>query len=213
MICRTTRETGFTLLEMVVAIAIFAVIGAVSHVTLTGFIDTRDRVAAHNQRLVQLQSAIGHFERDVRFMMPRGIRDGLGEPTPPLSSAFAGAGGRLLEVTVAEPSFRDPRWHRLRRVGWSLQGRQLVRETWAVLDRDFDSLPRQTILLDGVQAVRLRYYERVVDSVAGRGTRIEIHDEWNQARSLPVAVELILTLEDETSIRRLVEVAHVPADA
>lgn len=195
------------MLEMVIAIAIFAVIGAISYATLDRFLVTRAIVEERNATTTRLQRAISHFERDVRFMTRRTIRDELGEIRPAMqtdSSDVIGADG-LIEVTVAQPSFRDTRWHRLRRVGWALAEGRLIRQVWPVLDREFDSAPRETMLLDGVASVSLRFYTR---DPSGRS--VTAKSEWEDvAGLLPLAVELILTLDDGTTYRRLVEVAYV----
>lgn len=203
-----TKAAGFTLLEMVIAISIFALVGAVSYTSLDHFLATRDLVDAHNRATRQLQRAVGHFERDVRFLTRRSIRDGIGETLPALVGGDADAIGDavLVEMTVAQPSYRNPRWHRVRRVGWALVDGRLIRQVWPVLDRDFDSTPRETALLDGVRTASVRYYGRV------SGQRVvESSAQWDEGNGsdLPLAIELILTLDDNTTYRRLVEVANV----
>lgn len=203
---RAGTARGFTLLEMVVAISIFAVIGAISYTTLNRFLATRDAVAERNDEITRLQRAIGHFERDIRFMTPRSIRDGLGERLPALLAVSQGAtsDGPLMELTVAQPSFRDPRWHRLLRVTWSLQDGRLIRGVWPVLDRDFDSAPKETTLLENVSEIELVYHGLDED-----GRRVRPEPIWEDEKALPLGVELLLTLDDQTMYRRIVEVAGV----
>ncbi len=205
---RRHAQRGFTLLEMVIAISIFAVVGAVSYTSLDQFLATRDLVDARNAATRQLQRAIGHFERDVRFMTRRTVRDGIGETLPAMLGGDADAIGDavLIEMTVAQPSYRNPRWHRVRRISWSLVDGRIVRQVWPVLDRDFDSVPRETALLDGVRSASIRYYAR-----ASGQREVESRTQWGEddGDELPLAVELILTLDDETTYRRLIEVANV----
>ncbi|KAA3624529.1 MAG: type II secretion system protein GspJ [Proteobacteria bacterium] len=198
---------GFTLLEMVVAISIFAIIGAISYTTLDRFLVTRDAVDERNREITRLQRAIGQFERDVRFMAPRPVRDGLGERLPALLTTSEGAvsDGPLFEMTVAQPSWRNRHWHRLLRVTWSLEDGELRRDVWRVLDRDFDSAPRETTILQAVSSVELIYHGRTDD---GRG--IESLALWEDENELPLGVEMILTLDDDTTYRRVVEVADAP---
>jgi general secretion pathway protein J len=201
---KTPGEAGFTLLEMVVAVAIFAIIGAMSYGTLDHFLSTRDALDARNQEITRLHRAIAQFERDVRFMVPRPVRDRFGDALPALMSISEGPAtrGDLMELTVSLPSYRNPQWRRLQRVGWRLDEGRLIRRAWAVLDRDIDSEPRETTLLEGVASVELIYYERDAD----RRT-IESRRLWEQERSQPLGIELILTLTDDRTYRRVLEVS------
>ena len=114
------RAGGFTLLEMVVAISIFALMGAMAHVSLTQFLASRDTLAATNDELRRLQQAFTLVENDLRFMVPRGVRDGIGEPLPALVVQDSGETGtrNLVEVTTSVPGLGNPDRHRIRRVDW-----------------------------------------------------------------------------------------------
>jgi len=188
---------------MVVAVAIFAVIGAISYTTLDHTLATRDTLQSRNQEITRLQRAIARFEQDARFMIPRPVRDGFGDPLPALWSISEGAvsEGELLELTVALPSFRSPLWQRPRRVGWVLRDGRLSRREWAVLDRDVDSEPREAILLDGVETVEFVYYGRDRER-----DRVEPLRLWEDAGALPLGIELIITLRGDSVYRRIVEV-------
>jgi general secretion pathway protein J len=199
-------QSGFTLLEMVIAISIFAVIGAIAYVTLDRFLHTRETLDSHNAATSQLQRMIGQFERDVRFMANRTVRDGIGEVLPALQTQddTISGDGELMGLTVLLPSYLSPNWQRPQRVGWLLVDGAVVRQVWPVLDRDFDSAARQTILLTQVRTIELRYLSR-----DGESQGLKAENTWSHAGALPLAVELILTLEDDTTYRRLVEVAGV----
>lgn len=200
-------DRGFTLLEMVVAISIFAVIGAISYTSLDRFLSTRDAIEARNRDIARLQRAFGFFERDIRFMVARPIRDGLGEVVPAFLAGADGMtnDGSLMELTVALPSYQSPDWHRLQRVGWALEDGRLTRRVWQVLDRDFDSVSRDVRLLDGVDSVELTYYTR--DAEDGG---IDAKSEWEEPMMLPSGVEMVLTVAGGATYRRVVEVSSVP---
>ena len=71
-------EKGFTLLEMVVAIGIFAIIATVSYTSLNQFLDTRDMLESRQDELTALQMTMTLLGRDVRFMLNRPVRDSYG---------------------------------------------------------------------------------------------------------------------------------------
>ncbi len=193
---------GFTLLEMVIAIAIFAVIGAISYGTLDNFLSLREALAARNEQNTRLARAIGHFERDVRFMASRPVRDGLGENVPALAvhDERRETEGLLMELTALAPSLAGNAWHRPQRVGWVLRDGVLIRQVWPVLDRDLDSAPHEAALADRVAVAEIRFYGRDEDG------GIDRRAEWDDPFRLPEAVELTLTLDDGATYRRLVEV-------
>ena len=74
-----TRENGFTLLEMVVAIGIFAIIASISYSSLTQFISARDMIESKQEELTALQMTMTLIGRDVRFMLNRPVRDSYGD--------------------------------------------------------------------------------------------------------------------------------------
>ena len=78
------KQSGFTLLEMVIAIGIFAIIGAISYVTLNQFLQTREVLVERNGQIRNLQRSFSLLERDIRYMTSRSIRDGLGDTISPL---------------------------------------------------------------------------------------------------------------------------------
>ena len=198
------KQSGFTLLEMVIAIGIFAIIGAISYVTLNQFLQTREVLVERNGQIRNLQRSFSLLVRDIRYMTSRSIRDGLGDTISPLVVFTPGeiGDGELFEFTTVVPSFGSTHWHRLMRVSWGLHDNRIVRQTWAVLDRDFDSESIPIVLLDRVSSVEINYYVRNVDS----GLLTTVSDLENES-GLPLGIEVILRTEDDITYRRIVEVA------
>ncbi len=203
---RGTRRSGsgFTLLEMVVAIAIFALMAAMAHVSLSQFLSTRDVLASGNESLRQLQRAFTLLEGDLRFMVPRNVRDGIGEPIDALvvSGSRGADEGMLLEFTTSFPGVESAERHRIRRVGWALDGDTLVRRVWPVLDRDFDSAPRESRVLGGVRSVEFGYF-----GIDAESQQVQMLSLWEDPARLPLGIELVITLDDESVYRRVFEVA------
>ncbi|MFT5112697.1 MAG: general secretion pathway protein J [Parasphingorhabdus sp.] len=197
------RNSGFTLLEMVIAIAIFSIIGMISFVTLDQFIRARETLAVKNAELKNLQQTFLAFDRDIRFMVSRPVRDELGETIPALQPYSDGVTveGDLLEFTASAPHPSNQLLQRLYRVSWSIKDQVLVRNLWLILDRDFDSVPRERKLLSDVASVEVNYL-KPRETEPG----VEYTSVWEVENGLPVGVELIVTLTNERTYRRLLEV-------
>ena len=153
---RTTepRARGFTLLELLVALAVFAVLAAMAYGGLTRVLTsdavTREQLA----RLAQVQKAFSLLERELAQTAPRSIRDQFGDRQPALQ-VVAGIDGRL-EFTYA--GWFNPAGQRrstLRRAAFRVVDGQLRHDVWQVLDRAQDSEPRETVVLDGVEGWRV----------------------------------------------------------
>ena len=154
----TAKQTssGFTLLELVVAMAVFAIMAAIAYSGLNNVLIARQLTETHSEQLHQLQLAMSWFARDIEQIVNRGVRSEYGEMVPPVvGNDFE---GYLLELTRGgwrNPA-NQPRSH-LQRVAYAVRDEQLVRAYWRVLDRAEDSKPFENVLLDGVKSVEIRY--------------------------------------------------------
>lgn len=199
---------GFTLLELLIAIAIFALLGLGTYRMLDSVLKTDQVTRAHEAQLRELVRAMAVFERDLLQVLPRPVRDPFGEARPAL---FAdGSDAAAIELTRAgwRNPLQQPR-STLQRVRWQRSGEQWQRQYWTVLDQAQDSQPQLQQALDGVISLQLRYLD---DKGAW-------HDSWpvsqqgqDQEKSLialPVAVELLLEHRRYGQLRRLLRLPDV----
>lgn len=195
-----TRQRGFTLVEMLVAVAIFAVASALAFGGLDALVRARAQVDAAGDRLARLQFAVGLLERDLRSIADRPIRENQGGERPALDGQATSAeltrsgNANSLGLTRAE----------LERVAYRLVDGTLQRRRYAVLDRAPGTQPDDTDLLADVDRFELRY--RAAD---GRELR-----QWppprGDAEPLPRAVEIRIDTADLGEIRRLLELPQAP---
>jgi len=141
---------GFTLVEMLVVFAVFAVIGVVTSQIVSRVIDNQRLMAERGARLAQVQRAMQILQRDLMQIAARGVRDQLGDPLQPV---LIGADG-LIEFT--RMGWRNPlarQRSELQRVAYVLDDGDLYRAYWLVLDRAPDSEPLLQLLLEDVEQV------------------------------------------------------------
>jgi len=199
------RSGGFTLLEMVIAVAIFAVIASISYAALSQYVDLYQQLGSRGESMRKLQQAVGLLQQDLRYSVERPVRNDYGDSEtsflanpddPPVQ-------GEVLRLTVAAPDPLHPGRTRLTRVAWQVFDGKLYRATWPVLDRPQDSLPYLRELLDGVDSLELRFI-----SIDNRNVT-EFSSEWGiQHGGRPDGAELLLTVGG-TVYRRLLEIGNV----
>ena len=162
------ERRGFTLLEMLIALGVFAVIGLMSSQILSGIVDLSDTVRNRSDQLAELQRAMFIISRDVEQMTRRPVRDAFGD-----STAAIIIGQPLIEFTRRgwQNPLRSPR-SELQRVAYTVADGDLVREFWPLLDRGPDTEPIAQVVLQGVVDVE----------IVARATRGEEFRYW------PVAV-------------------------
>lgn len=199
------RMSGLTLLEMLVALAIFALLGVAAYSGLDQVLRTRSAVEVTAERLQQVQLAMYFLEQDVSQIVPRPVRDEFGLEQPAL---LMEGGEDLIRFTRTgwdNPLGRDR--PALQRLAYRFQGDTLARRYWLRLDRNGLSEPRETPLLSALQNVELR----VLDANNQWQNRWPPLGEENLSL-LPRAVELRLELADWGEIRRLIPLAGGVAD-
>ncbi len=84
-------EAGFTLIEIVVAMGIFAMMSAMAFGGLMSAGDTREHTELQSDRLAELQKAFMILGRDVEQTINREIRNIYADDLPPLSGGAYGS--------------------------------------------------------------------------------------------------------------------------
>lgn len=195
---------GFTIIELMVAMLITAIVFALGYGSLNQALANRETITARAGRLQALQATVRGLVQDFSQLAPRPVRDPLGGDHIP---ALLGASS---QATLTRGGWMNPAGvprAALQRVRYVLEDGKLYREQWAVLDATLAPLPTRRLLLDGVRAFSLRYkndgrtWQTDWPPPASSGTRTEQELRWR-----PIAVEVTLELEDWGTIVRLVEV-------
>jgi len=153
---------GFTLLELVIAMAIFAIMSTIAYSGLNNVLTAKARTDEQAQQLVRLQLAFTHMGRDISQAVNRGIRDEYGEVQAPLIGRDLD--GFLIELTRSGwrnpiPQEQRPR-SSLQRIAYKIEDEKLIRATWPMLDRDQDGLIIENEMLDHVTKLEFNFLDK-----------------------------------------------------
>ncbi|WP_375191273.1 type II secretion system minor pseudopilin GspJ [Marinobacter sp.] len=148
---------GFTLLEVLIAVTITAVIGLGVWQVITGVVTSRDRVDALAEQFSGLQRAMLLLERDIIQVVNRPARDLYGDFQPAFSSRQ-----EEYVLLLTRQGWRNPlgiRRSGLQRVGWEYTGSELRRHYWPQVDQAQEPEGRDVLLLDSVNRVDIRFLD------------------------------------------------------
>jgi general secretion pathway protein J len=183
-------EGGFTLVELLVALAIFALI-ATAGTALLGFsIETQHDSAQSIDRVAALRRVSTLLSADLAQAVPRTSRDERGD----WQRAFVGELGAIALVRAGWTNdLKVPR-SSLQKVDYRIVGDALVRRSWPMVDGVADAQAIPSVLIRGVTSTRLRYRK------AGAW-----QDVWNERQpdAMPDAVELTLTIDGIGAVRQM----------
>lgn len=145
---------GFTLLEILIALGIFAIVSVITTTLLAQMFNHRQAVKQRAEALSEIQFATALMQQDFTQMVNRPVRAANGNLLPAIIAT-----ANYLEFTrngnhnpLASGKRSD-----LLRVAYELKNNQLVRKTWPRLDR-VDGLSVQSrVLLEQVTAGEFKY--------------------------------------------------------
>jgi general secretion pathway protein J len=204
------RGRGFTLLELLVALFIAAVMFAMGYGAITQALTSRDSLKEQQAHLLELQTAVRVLEQDFMQLAPRPVRQAIGDE--PAQPALLGAvPGTQPIVALTRGGWANPAGlprPGLQRVAYFLENGTLRREYWNVLDPTLASTTTKRDLMTHVKAVTLRYLDQAHQwqEQWPPGTAAIRTQEWT-LRQRPLAVEITLDTEGWGKVVRIIEIA------
>jgi len=207
------KNTGFTLIEVIIAISIFAIVSIMAYSGLHSVVSSKTHTEGSLKRLQQLQLTMLTLTSDFQQLASRNGHDALG--------------GSLLKLTTQDSdyisAFTRSGWRNpakqarstLQRVAYKLDDDKLIRIYWTHVDRADDDHFVERTLIDNIESLDIRYLDE----------KNKWQTEWPSAESLaatpaegaaagvapndlPIAVEITLNMNDWGEIKRLVRVAR-----
>ena len=189
-----SRGRGFTLVEVLLALAIFGVITALSYRAIATLTAGEAQLSAAAQRGRTLDALFTRFEADIRQAVPRASRTASGVEPPWLALTADNAGNAALVFTRAGSEFADEPGRAGQRIGYRLRGRAVEIAYWPQLDNGANVQPAVYTLIDGVAAFRIEYLNKAA----------QWRDRWplQGEADLPRAVRVNLVLDSGEAIER-----------
>jgi general secretion pathway protein J len=188
-----TARSGFTLIEVMIALLIFALLAAAGVLVLSQSIDNRFVVKAATDRTAELQRLRASLSADLGQAAPRRVRAANGQPAFSTILAAEAPGDPLLVLVRAGWGNPDGRPRAsLQRVEYRLVENRLERRVYPYLDGARPGPPQ--VLYQGVSAPTLAF----ISEGAEAPRFIPSPD-----RPLPDAIRLDLTLEGYGPVRQL----------
>lgn len=198
------RYRGFTLIEVLVALAIFGFLSALAYATLGQTLNNAEMLNERMDRLQSIQRTVTYLSTELLQTAPRPVRADLGQYEPALQSNFASDFALQLTHNGWPNSAGVPRSTQ-QRTAYRIEDQELIRYHWNVLDRTVNNLPVATVMLEEIDSLTFRFLQQNGDWT----------DQWppvsaqaaSNTSNLPRAVAFTLILPDEGELTRIVEVA------
>jgi len=194
------NQKGFTLIEILIAMVIFALIGMGAYSLLSNTLLISDSVEIHTSRLAELQRAVHRMQQDVEQFSFRQTRNEFGDKRPLLrgETGFSNNSGYL--------EFTRTGWNNpaalprsdLEHLLYKLEDGTVWRLSWFFLDGGSEEADLKRPLITGVEKLTVRFL----------GPDNQWLEQWNtagenQIERLPRAISIELELYEKITLRRV----------
>lgn len=194
---KNVRQRGFTLLEVLVAIAVFAMLSLSAYQVMNGVLLSDQQSQDHNARLQEIQRAMVMMDNDFRQVVARKTRNQGEAPTDKLllSGEYqldsSSQGIIFTRTGWQNPQQMFPRGENVR-VGYRIIEDTLERVWFRYPDTVVGSEPLIRQVLADVTKLSFRFYSNK-----------KWQEAWGEAGALPEGIMVQMTLEDFGEIERV----------
>lgn len=175
------HQHGFTLLEILIALFVFAIISSITASVLYQTFDTKKRVLSHMKRLAEIELALSLIESDTRQVVSGSLLN---------TDLFK---GDSKEVSFISKRFVSPhitfKQSNLEKISYQCESGQLKRTSSSLFFDASNDNKRQKILLKNLKKCEISYLNHTLDMVP----------TWQQNNlqqsKLPLGLRLTLDIE------------------
>lgn len=187
--------SGFTLIELMAAMLILALLALMSHRGLATVLDTRDHARLETEKWHRVSAFLERFERDIMLAAPRPVRTPNGS-APPWRGQAVTLADNAPQIEFSRFASTD-NMDVARRLAYHLNGQgQVELWIWPALDMSPESTPARYAVLSDVTRFEVHYL----------GAALGWEDRWpvaDVAAAIPKAIRLRLRLASGEDIVRI----------
>ncbi|RVT93856.1 type II secretion system protein GspJ [Sphingomonas crocodyli] len=188
-------EDGFTLVELLVTLAIFAIIALASVALLSMATGTQGQALGALDRTAALRRMTALVTADLAQATPRPSRDDRGDSQKAFVGVQPGGSGPILRfVRAGWANEGDAPRSTLQKVAYRIADDRLERLSWPLVDGVPQDRAVVSVAMRGISAVHLRFRKDGVWS-----------DNWDQRNPaiMPDAVEMVASIDGIGEVRQL----------
>lgn len=191
------KNRGFTLIEILIAIAIFSTLSMAAYQILQGVLRSGEISRVHDQRLIEIQRGMLLIERDFVQMVARSSRTGATE-TANLKALYVGK--KILDSDSEGIEFNRLGWtnplnllprSNVVRVGYRVKENQLQRLYYLYPDTVVGQEPVQQVIFNDIEELSFRFWGE------------DWEDKWTLTDQLPTGIEITIISKSYGELRRV----------
>ena len=194
------RYDGFTLFEIVIAVAIFSVIGVLAMPAISKM--TRDGIYIResNQNMTDLQFALGYLAKDWTQVTTRKIRNRYGD----VETNIVIEENHLKFTRKGWQNLLGAQRSELQRVEYLVEDKKLVRRFWMALDQPVGAEPISQTLLSNIEDFQVRFLNGEEEAI----------DEWPTVQANRVGSPIVLSIVvDIAGLGKIERIMEIPGGA
>tara|TARA_R110002126_G_scaffold273866_1_gene418750 strand:+ start:295501 stop:296106 length:606 start_codon:yes stop_codon:yes gene_type:complete len=186
---KSNKHKGYTLIEVIIALAIFAILGTISVGLLGRSFDTSARLKAKIDPLAELQLAVARMDRDIAQIVERGSSSFVGQTN---YAEFVRGGLVIPDESEVKST--------LKRVALLCGGdAELIRKTWTRVDPLNPDDFQEQALMHHIESCEFSYLDK--DSTwVSEWPMAPTEESTDKPPPFPRAIKLNLTLKNFGSI-------------
>jgi len=196
------HSKGFTLIEIIVAVAIFGMLSVGAYTVLDAGVRSQQQTEFRLEKLAKLQRAIQTIEKDLHMLSLRQVRDELGDKIP-LFRGQSDASGQVSFIEFTRANWRNPAGlprSNMQHVIYNFGQGKLNRVHSIFLDQTSNSPKVTRALLDDMKSMSMSFLNK-----AGQWTSTwAMFDSQSLDSSLPRAIKISMEVDTFGLIERLI---------
>lgn len=214
------RLSGFTLIEVLIAMAITVIAAMIAYSGLDNAVKLSETAEVEAERLQKMNRVFDILGKDFRQVIARPVRNADGDDIEPAFSLDLADQPMLKFSRAGWMNPQSSRFQRseLQRINYHFDGIRLTRYSWQMMDRYQDSVAQEVVLLDNLKAFEVKVLSDVGTVNAAGQVVTADKGEWitswpinnllsqgNAQTTLPIAVEITLDIDGWGKVRRVYE--------